>query len=71
MMDEIPVNEYRDGKIIPRSSWAQIKPTEVHAALTLPLKGVIVHHTGVIDHQCNRSGKIICYCNMMEIESPP
>lgn len=59
---EIPVNDYFVGKIIPRSDWTQIKPKEVLESLTLPLKGVIVHHTGILDHQCNKSGKIFVFC---------
>ena len=58
---EIPVHNYLVGEIISRSGWTQIQSTEDHAALTLPLKGVIVHHTGIIDHRSNRSGKIFCF----------
>ena len=55
-----PVNGYLAGAIIPRSAWTQTEPRENHAPLNLPLKGVIVHHTGNMDHQCNQSGKIFC-----------
>ena len=54
---EMPVSKQTSGQIIPRSHWTEIKPKEIHAPLTLPLKGVIVHHTGVLDHRCQRSGE--------------
>ena len=58
---EIPVHDCVVGEIIQRSDWTYIKPKEVHAALTLPLKGVIVHHTGIKDHQCDRPGEIFVF----------
>ena len=66
---EIPVNDYLVGVFIPRTEWTQIKPTEDQVTLKFPLKGIIVHHTAISVHQCNRSGKIFDIFLFVKVES--